>query len=109
MGEESACPVYLYKIVSPENWSESLLRNQFVPSSLDTDFIHLATVAQLPQIVQKFWRYKDHIILKLLSNKLTGRLVYEANPGGTNKYYHLYEGSIPLEAIVDITVHAISQ
>lgn len=43
------------------------------------------------------------VLLKLETAKLRGRLVYEVNPGGTTKYYHLYEGSIPLEAVVEAT------
>jgi len=96
---------FLYKIISPEQWEESLLRSQVVPSSQDSDFIHLATANQLIHVTQKFWKHKDYIVLKLLPKKLAGRLLYEQNPGGTNKYYHLYDGSIPLEAVVDMTVH----
>lgn len=101
--QENSIPEYLYRIVSPEQWQESLLQNHVVNSSQDKDFIHLATKEQLPKIAQKFWNNKNHITLKLASKKLIGRLVYEANPGGTTLYYHLYEGSIPLEAVIDVT------
>lgn len=99
--KETFSPEYLYRIVSPEQWQESLLQNQVVNSSMDKDFIHLATKEQLTHITQKFWNNKDHIILKLDSKKLTGRLNYETNPGGTTKYYHLYEGNVPLDAVVE--------
>lgn len=93
---------HLYKIVSNQQWEESLGQSQVMNSPLDKDFIHLATEGQLPHIAQKFWNNKDLIILKLDSKKLTGRLVYEANPGGTTLYYHLYDGNIPLDAVVEV-------
>lgn len=103
MQQENSSPEYLYRIVSPEQWQESLHQNQVVNSSVDKDFIHLATEEQLARIAQKFWNNKDHIILKLASKKLTGRLVYEANPGGATLYYHLYDGKVPLDAVVEIS------
>ncbi len=109
MHQENSSPEYLYRIVSTEQWEESLHQNQVVNSSIDKDFIHLATEEQLAHIAQKFWNNKDHIILKLASKKLTGRLVYEANPGGTTLYYHLYKGNVPLDAVVEVSkVHAIN-
>jgi uncharacterized protein (DUF952 family) len=109
MHQKNSSPEYLYRIVSTEQWEESLRQNQVVNSSIDKDFIHLATEEQLARIAQKFWNNKDHIILKLASKKLTGRLVYEANPGGTTLYYHLYDGNVPLDAIIEISrVRAIN-
>ncbi|PJD98333.1 MAG: hypothetical protein CK425_01235 [Parachlamydia sp.] len=103
MQQENSIPQYLYRIVSTEQWEESLRQNQVVNSSIDENFIHLGTKAQLACIAQKFWNNKDHIILKLASKKLTGRLVYEANPGGETLYYHLYDGNVPLDAVVEIS------
>lgn len=106
--EQHSNPKYLYKIVSLEQWQESLLQNKIVSSSLDMDFIHLAKEDQVTHIVQKFWNNMDHIVLKLASKKLMGRLIYETNFGGTNKYYHLYDGNIPLEAVKDVTIVRIT-
>ena len=94
-------PKYLYKIVSPEQWKETQLVGNFIISNMDSLFIHLATKEQLEKILKKFWNNKEHVILKLLVDKLDGDLVLENNPGGINKYYHLYEGNIPLNAIVE--------
>lgn len=94
-------PKYLYKIVSPEEWQDSLRKNQVVTSPMDKDFIHLATEGQLAHVIQKFWNGKSYIVLKLDSKKMSGRLICETNPGGTNQYYHLYEGSIPLDAVIE--------
>ena len=104
MEKENSTPKFLYKIISPEQWQESLRKNQVVTSPIDKDFIHLAKEEQVNQVVQKFWNHMDHVILKLDTTRLKGRLIYETNPGGTTKYYHLYEGNIPLEAVVDASV-----
>ena len=104
MQQVNHTPKYLYRIVSIEQWQKSLLKNQVVNSSLDKDFIHLATEEQLARIAQKFWGNKDHIILKLVSQKLTGRLIYETNPGGTTLYYHLYEGNVPLNSVIEVSI-----
>lgn len=102
--EKNPNPEYLYKIVSKEQWKDSLLRNVVVLSPIDVNFIHLAKEDQVRHIVQKFWNNMDHIVLKLAAKGLIGKLIYETNPGGSNQYYHLYEGNIPLDAVVDVTI-----
>lgn len=91
---------YLYKVVSPEQWENSKHDRVLEKTPFDSEFIHLATKDQLPRITDKFWNGKNYIILKLDPTKLSGRLVYEANPGGTTFYYHLYDGDIPIDAVV---------
>lgn len=102
--QEHLSPEYLYKIISFEEFQEGMIQDQGLTSSMDTNFIHLATEEQLPHIVGKYWKNQDHLILKLVSKKLVGRLILETNPGGTTQYYHLYDGKIPLDAIVDISI-----
>lgn len=96
-------PEYLYKIVSLQQWQTSLQQTEIALSSLDDDFIHLAKAEQVKHVAQKFWENQDYIVLKLASNKLVGQLIYETNPGGSTHYYHLYEGDIPHDAVVDVT------
>lgn len=91
-------PNYAYKIISIAQWQASLHRNSVVTCSLDKDFIHLSTKEQIPNLVNKFWNSSDYVILKIVSNKLIGRLVYEDS---LENAFHLYEGSIPLDAIVE--------
>lgn len=100
---ETRAPKYLYKVVSPADWQKSQEQKVIQTSSIDDTFIHLAKEDQVPHIVQKFWNNKDYVVLKLDTKKLVGRLVYENNPGGTTLYYHLYEGKIPLDAVVDVS------
>lgn len=101
--DQTLTPEYLYKIVSPEQWQHSLSQSQIALSSTDKEFIHLATEDQVSNVVKKFWSGKDYIILKITSEKLEGCLIYETNPGGINKYFHLYDGNIPFEAVVEAT------
>lgn len=98
-------PQFLYKILSVENWQASQPKLTVQLSSDDEAFIHLATEDQLEKITAKYWsNASEYVILKIDTGRLPGRLVLEANPGGTNKYYHLYDGKIPLNAVVDFKV-----
>jgi uncharacterized protein (DUF952 family) len=93
-------PTYLYKVLSMDDWAKSSETVHL--SSMDADFIHLSTEDQLDKIIEKYWAgVSGYVVLKIETAKLSGKLVLEANPGGTNKYYHLYNGSIPLNAIVE--------
>ncbi len=93
-------PTYLYKILSIDDWSKS--RNSIHLPNMDADFIHFSTENQLNRIIQKYWAgVPEYVILKVETAKLPGELILEANPGGTNKYYHLYNGSIPLSAVAE--------
>jgi uncharacterized protein (DUF952 family) len=104
MNSASDCPKYLYKIVSMEKWKESLHCGHFVPSEMDREFVHFSMEDQLARVADKFWKGQDYVVLTIESQQLVGNLVYESNPGGENKYWHLYEGEIPLESIVDVRV-----
>jgi len=97
-----AAPHHLYKIVSKENWEESLLRGELVLPAFDQPFIHLAKEDQVVHVAEKFWAGMEYVVVKIESEGMVGRLVYEANPGGSTKYYHLYEGTIPLDAVVEV-------
>ncbi len=99
--EESA-PRYLYKVVSVEDWKRSVAGNQVALSPIDEEFVHLATREQLSHVEKKFWAGREYLILKIETEKMGGRLIHETNPGGVTKYYHLYDGVIPLEAVVEV-------
>jgi len=95
-------PSFLYKVLSVDDWGKSS-GTVHLPST-DADFIHLSTEDQLDRIIEKYWAgSSEYVVLKIETTKLSGKLVLEANPGGMNKYYHLYNGSIPLSAVVEST------
>lgn len=96
-------PRYLFKIASPEQWKKSQFQQYLILTQDDTQqFIHFSTQTQFPKILEKYWSNKNALILKVETAKLPGNFVLEVNKSGGEKYYHLYKGSIPLAAIVEI-------
>ncbi|MBA3958357.1 MAG: DUF952 domain-containing protein [Parachlamydiaceae bacterium] len=97
----TADPATLYKILALDLWRRSQNQDRLELPVEDEVFIHLSTEDQLERILKKFWSHTDaYVILKVDPRKLPGRLLHETNPGGTQKYYHLYDGYIPLKAVV---------
>ena len=102
---ESETPQYLYKILSMRNWQATQARKTVMLSADDDAFIHFSREDQLERILSKYWAdAPEAVILKIETAKLEGDLVFEANPGGTSKYYHLYRGFIPIGSIVEAKV-----
>jgi uncharacterized protein (DUF952 family) len=103
---KESVPQHLYKIISTEDWKRSQPQNNVELSSKDDEvFIHLSTEDQLDRIIKKYWSENpEYVVLKIDVSQLNGQLVYEANPGGTNKYYHLYKGTIPLKGVVEAKI-----
>ena len=93
-------PKYLYKVLTLEDWSGSKKQRNIVLHSFDKPFVHLAEEGQVDRIVKKYFEGKQAVvILNLNSQRLPGHLVFESNPGGASKYWHLYDGSLPFEAV----------
>ena len=93
-------PKTLYKILSVENWEASQGRETIALPDFDRPFIHFALVEQLARILEKYWKgVSEYYLLTIDVSKLKGNLVLESNPGGSAKYYHLYDGAIPLAAV----------
>lgn len=98
-------PPFLYKILSQRNWEATQSRKNLLLSAEDEAFIHLATEEQLEKIIPKFWsQAPQFVILKLAVDQLQGELVFETNPGGSVRHYHLYKGFIPVGSIVESRV-----
>ncbi len=95
-------PTYLYKILSDLLWKMAENSKVVSLSAEDDAFIHFSKEDQLDRILTKYWSDVPKLaVLKIQTDKLEGELVYETNPGGTAKYYHLYRGRIPYSAIVE--------
>lgn len=102
---ETQPPQSLYKVLSWKNWEATQSKQAVVTPPEDQPFIHLAREDQLDRILAKYWAdTPQFVVLKVNPAQLKGRLVYETNPGSTTCYYHLYEGSIPVCAIVESRV-----
>lgn len=105
--KERAMPTHLNKVLSVNGWATSQKsdRLQPVPIDIADNFIHLATDDQLNKVLEKFWHNEpSYVVVKVDPKLFIGRLVHEVNPGGSNKYYHLYDGYIPLTAVIDARV-----
>lgn len=99
--------MYIYKILSAQAWQESQELGLIPPQKLDTNFIHLCKQDQINKIVEKFYNNEPKIIIATIdANKLSGNLIEEANPGGTTKYFHLYDGKLPLDCVVEINQYS---
>lgn len=102
---QESLPPFLYKVISMEGWLASQKSGRLSLGAIDTDFIHLSLPDQLERVCAKFWKdIPQYIILKVDPKKFVGTLKYEFNPGGSSKYYHLYDGYIPLEGVIEITI-----
>jgi peptide deformylase len=98
-------PAFLYKILSLRLWHATQNRKNVSLPAEDNAFIHLATEEQLEKVIAKFWaEAPQFVILKIERDRLLGNLVYETNPGGVTKYYHLYQGFIPLHSICEVKI-----
>lgn len=105
MEETNQFPQYLYKILSLRNWQDTQNTKTTHLSAEDDAFIHFSTQDQLEGIIRKYWNDAPQVvILKIDRKKLEGSLVFETNPGGTTRYYHLYGGLIPFDSIVDCKI-----
>lgn len=94
--------MFLYKVMAKKDWEMSQKAGRLRPGAIDTDFIHLAMESQIQKVLEKFWSAgPEYVILKLDPSKFNGRLVKEKNPGGSQEYYHLYDGYIPLTAVME--------
>lgn len=98
-------PEYLYKVMSLEQWQKSQDLDQISLSDDDANFIHLSTEEQLEHVVKKYWANSPNfIVIELEVSRLPGELVFEANEGGTTKYFHLYDGYLPKSAIASYEI-----
>lgn len=102
---EAMTPQYLFKILSLRNWQATQARKALILSADDDAFVHFSMEDQLDRIIGKYWTDQGPFaVLKIDTTMLEGDLVYETNPGGTAKYYHLYRGFIPYGAIVEAKI-----
>ena len=100
-------PQNLYKVTTEKLWLESQGRSSLSLAPMDKAFVHFCEDQQIQQIIGKFFAdQKQVVVLTIDPKKLVGKLVKEKNPGGSTEYFHLYQGSIPLQAVKEAKVVA---
>lgn len=102
--QEEAIPGVLYKITSVENWDASQGKSHLILAPMDDAFIHFSKADQLAQVLAKYWPDAQYVLLTVDVTKLEGTLIFEANRPGGDKYYHIYNGAIPMNAIKSFEV-----
>lgn len=102
---EETTPLYLYKVLSDADWKRSQGSPSIKLPAADEAFIHFSKEDQLDRLLTKYWADEaEYVILKIDTSKLKGNMAFESNPGSSSKYYHLYNGSIPMDAIVETKI-----
>ena len=98
-------PKHLYKVLALDLWQASENKQSVLLSPEDAPFIRFQKEDELGRLLH-YWAKLNvaHVILKIKANKLQGRLVFEAKLGGSTKQYHLYDGCIPMNAIIESKV-----
>lgn len=103
--ESSLAPAHLYKVTTKSLWDQSQQLGYLALSPTDAYFVHLSEKEDVEKIIEKYFpTQKTVIVLELDPSALQGDLVKEVNPGGTKKYYHLYNGKIPLNAVINVEI-----
>lgn len=91
----------LYRITTKSLWERSI--DTLELSDMDSEFIHFVEKNDIDRIIKTYFSDKPYVmVLTIDPAALTGQLVKEVNPGGTKKYYHLYNGSVPMTAIIEM-------
>lgn len=85
---ESTRPKYLYKIISWEQWQESLRQGNLPACSA------LLSEEQVTDSIQQFEKSTDYVIIKLSSNKFISMLEHEI---------------IPLDAVTEVSITHIKE
>ncbi len=95
-------PKHLYKVLPFNLWQASEHKQSVLLSSEDVPFIRFQKEDELGRLLH-YWGTLNvpHVVLKIKASKLQGRLVFEAKLGSSTKQYHLYDGCIPMHAIVE--------
>ena len=96
---------YLYKVLSYRFWNASQNKKTISLPAEDSEFIHFSTEEQLEKTLNKYWKEEPQlVILKVDVEKLVGNLVYETSANGSTKYFHLYDGYIPIGSLLESKV-----
>ena len=93
----------IYKVLTHKEWASFQSEGIFIGSDMDKKdgFIHAAFKTQYSNIIKKFFKEIESLILVEINVDLLeeGCLKIESNKPGGDEYPHLY-GEIPFESIL---------
>lgn len=94
----------IYHVTTHQQWQQALVKGFFEePSLLTEGFIHNSTEAQVPGVIERYYKNKpDLVLLHIEETKLTAPLKYELAPSVNEMFPHIF-GAINLEAVAKIT------
>ena len=93
---------FVYRILNPEEWVNFKKKKLFSGNHLDkrSGYIHLSSKDQLRKTIEKYFREKKIVILKIEIKKLKKKIVWEISRGG-EKFPHLYD-KLNIESVVGV-------
>ncbi len=82
----------IYHFTKKSEWQKGKSQNAYESPSLATEgFIHCSTFEQILRSANKHAaNQQDMVLLKIDTEKLTSKLVFENTSGGTEPYPHIY-------------------
>jgi uncharacterized protein (DUF952 family) len=91
----------LFHFADPADWAAAAPRGEYAPAAFaDEGFIHAATEAQVPGVVERHLRGRGpRVRLTLDAEALRPLLVFEWSQASNDLYPHVF-GPIPLTAVV---------
>lgn len=90
----------VYHFAAPEDWARAQDEGAYAPAALRRDgFLHCATAAQLPGVIERHQRGRGPLVLLQLDPTALGAaLRYDPSPRSGEAYPHVY-GPIALSAV----------
>ena len=91
---------YIYKVLTPEQWSSFQTGGVFTGSPVDLQdgYIHLSCAGQLKATLDKWYaQYADVVLLQVEAAKINTHLKYEVSRGGA-EFPHLF-ADLPMSAV----------
>ncbi|MBI5088178.1 MAG: DUF952 domain-containing protein [Actinobacteria bacterium] len=97
----------IFHIADRDRWLASQAEGRYTASTIglelaDEGFIHLSTDAQVPGVIERYYRGVPNLVLLHIDESLlTAPLVYEQLGGATEPFPHLY-GPLNVDAVTEV-------
>ncbi len=95
---------YIYHITTREEWVAAQAKGSYEPPSLASEgFIHNSTEAQVPGVLERYYKGKTGLVkLKIEKAKVERPLIFEL-AGSINEVFPHIHGALNLNAVVEVT------